>query len=58
MYELDEQTRFGVATASLGMHPKHTIEVKFEALQKAGFKWVGLGVENFFDWVRQKHPDL
>jgi sugar phosphate isomerase/epimerase len=50
--------RFGVATASLGMSPMHTLEDKFKALQDAGFNYTELGFEGFLNWVKQQVPDL
>jgi hypothetical protein len=50
--------RFGVATASLGMSPTHTLEDKFKALQTAGFNYTELGFEGFLNWVKQQVPDL
>ncbi|GFZ52285.1 hypothetical protein JCM24511_10058 [Saitozyma sp. JCM 24511] len=50
--------RFGVATASLGMSPTHTLEDKFKALQAAGFNYTELGFEGFLNWVKQQVPDL
>ena len=48
----------GVATASLGMHPRHTLEDKFSALQKAGFRFVELGFADYVAWIRQHNPGL
>ncbi|OCF41148.1 3-dehydroshikimate dehydratase [Kwoniella heveanensis CBS 569] len=50
--------RFGVAAASLGMHPSHTLVDKFAALQKAGFKYVEVGFAGYMDWLRQELPEL
>lgn len=50
--------RFGVATASLGMNSIHDIYKKFEALQKAGFKYVEVGFGAYMEWVRSELPDL
>lgn len=49
---------FGVAAASLGMQPQHTIEKKWEALQQAGFSHCEIGFGNYMEWVRQKTPEL
>ncbi|WWC88881.1 uncharacterized protein L201_003796 [Kwoniella dendrophila CBS 6074] len=50
--------RFGVAAASLGMHPSHTLEAKFAALQKSGFEYTEVGFAGYMDWLRQECPDL
>ncbi|KAK6909912.1 hypothetical protein L486_00436 [Kwoniella mangroviensis CBS 10435] len=50
--------RFGVAAASLGMHPSHTLEQKFAALRNAGFKYTEVGFAGYIDWLRQEIPDL
>lgn len=48
----------GVATASLGMHPRHTLEDKFAALQDSGFRLVSLGFGDYVAWIRQHNPNL
>lgn len=50
--------RWGFATASLSMQGKHTLEVKFQALKDAGFKYTELGMGGFIEWVRQQNPNL
>lgn len=50
--------KFGVATASLGLDDAHTLEMKFQALQKAGFKYCELGFGSYMAWVREKVPKL
>lgn len=46
------------ATPSLGMHPTHTLERKFMAMQEAGFNATVLGFGEYMAWVRQREPDL
>ncbi|WRT69336.1 uncharacterized protein IL334_006320 [Kwoniella shivajii] len=53
-----ESLQYGVATASLGFSSKFTLEDKFAAIQKAGFKFVELGFSGYVEWVRQKLPNL
>lgn len=50
--------KLGYASQCLGMHPHHTLEMKFEAMVENGFKYVELGFGNFVAWVRSKKPDL
>lgn len=50
--------RWGFATASLSMQGQHTLEVKFQALKDAGFKYTELGMGGFIEWVRQQNPNL
>ncbi|WWC94360.1 hypothetical protein V866_001202 [Kwoniella sp. B9012] len=50
--------RFGVAAASLGMHPRHTLEHKFAALKEAGFHYTEVGFAGYMEWLRQELPDL
>lgn len=57
MYDLDN-FRLGVASASLGMAPSHTMERKMAALQDAGFVFCEVGFGDYVTWVRTKHPDL
>lgn len=59
MIQLDDEAfRFGVATASLGMHPSHTMERKFAAMQQAGIKYTEIGFAGYMEWVRSMVPDL
>ncbi|WWC65527.1 uncharacterized protein I303_108145 [Kwoniella dejecticola CBS 10117] len=53
-----DQLQFGVATASLGFSPKFTLEHKFAAIHKAGFKYCEVGFGGYVEWVRQKITDL
>lgn len=48
----------GVATASMGMSPCHTLESKFAALCDAGFKNVEIGYHNYVSWVKERNPGL
>jgi hypothetical protein len=48
------QLKIGYATPCLGMHEAHTLELKFEALMRSGFKYVELGMGNYLAWVRSK----
>lgn len=50
--------RIGVATASLGFHPSHTLEHKFAALKNAGFKYTEVGFAGYIEWIRQQVPGL
>jgi hypothetical protein len=52
-FEVDA-LQVGYATPCLGMNPSHTLELKFAALQSAGFKFVELGFGNYVSWVRSK----
>lgn len=52
------QLRWGIATASLGMHPNQTLEKKFHAVQKAGFSYCEIGMGGYIDWVYSEIPDL
>ncbi|GFZ51153.1 hypothetical protein JCM24511_08911 [Saitozyma sp. JCM 24511] len=59
MIQLDDEAfRFGVATASLGMHPSHTMERKFAAMQQARIKYTEIGFAGYMEWVRSMVPDL
>jgi len=49
-----DELKVGYATPCLGMHPAHTLEIKFEALAGTGFKYVELGFGNYVAWVRSK----
>lgn len=53
-----ERIRFGIATASLGMASSHTLVSKFQAMQKAGFRYAELGFGAYMSWVREQVPDL
>lgn len=46
------------ATPSLGMHDRHTLEVKFAAMQEAGYRSAVLGFGDYMSWVRQLEPEL
>lgn len=50
--------RFGVATASLGLHENHTLDQKLRALQEAGIKYIELGFGSYMSWVREQLPEL
>jgi hypothetical protein len=50
--------RVGVATASLGMHPSHTLEAKLQAIREAGFRYCEVGFGDYMGWVRTQYPQL
>lgn len=50
--------RVGVATASLGMHPSHTLEIKLQAIKEAGFQYCEVGFGDYMGWVRTQYPQL
>lgn len=56
--QLRDQLHFGIASASLGLNPIHTLENKFQALQKAGFKFCEVDFGSYMTWVRNQKPDL
>lgn len=52
--QLRDQLHFGIASASLGLNPIHTFENKFQALQKAGFKFCEVDFGSYMTWVRDQ----
>ncbi|OWZ79092.1 hypothetical protein C366_02600 [Cryptococcus neoformans Tu401-1] len=42
----------------LGSHPNHTLERKFEALQKGGWKHTEFSFAEYFQWVRKREPNV
>lgn len=56
--QLRDQLHFGIASSSLGLNPIHTFETKFQALQKAGFKFCEVDFGSYMTWVRDQRPDL
>jgi hypothetical protein len=42
----------------LGSHTSHTLELKFEALQKAGFTITEFSFAEYYRWVRSRHLTL
>jgi len=49
---------FAFATPSLGMHPSHTLDIKIDSMEKAGYKNIELGFGDFMNWVRSQRHDL
>jgi hypothetical protein len=41
----------------LGSHPNHTLEIKFAALQAAGFKTTEFSFAEYFQWVKNRAPE-
>ncbi|KIR27124.1 hypothetical protein I309_04068 [Cryptococcus deuterogattii LA55] len=56
--QVRDQLHFGIASSSLGLNPIHTFETKFQALQKAGFKFCEVDFGSYMTWVRDQRPDL
>lgn len=54
----DAEYPVGVAIASLGMAPCHTLESKFAALQSADLKYTEMCFGEYIKWVRSELPDL
>lgn len=56
---LDVQTYpWGIACASLGMHPNHTLDKKLRAIRDAGFTNCEIGLGEYCTWVRDQVPSL
>lgn len=52
------QIPVGDCIQCLGSHSSHTLELKFEALQKAGFTITEFSFAEYYQWVRAKDSSL
>jgi hypothetical protein len=53
-----EKVPVGDCIQCLGSHSSHTLELKFEALQKAGFTITEFSFAEYYQWVRSKDTRL